>query len=45
MIPHLKEVLIWLLDLVAGTPLAQAVKRNRDAANALDAAVKEMLKQ
>jgi hypothetical protein len=42
---HLKEILIWLLDLVAGTPLAKAVKRNRDAANALDAAVKEMLKQ
>ncbi|MBU2935291.1 MULTISPECIES: hypothetical protein [Pacificibacter] len=42
--PHLKEISIWLLDLVAGTPLAKAVKRNHDAANALDAAVKEMLK-
>ncbi|MFT6168425.1 MAG: hypothetical protein ACJAR9_000535 [Celeribacter sp.] len=42
---HLKDISIWLLDLVAGTPLAQAVKRNRDAAHALDAAVKEMLEQ
>ncbi|SEK17780.1 hypothetical protein [Pacificibacter marinus] len=42
---HLKHLAIWLLDLVAGTPFAQAVKRNRDAAHALDAAVKEMLEQ
>jgi hypothetical protein len=42
---YLKQVAIWLLDLVAGTPLAQAVKRNQDAASALDAAVKEMLEQ
>lgn len=42
---RLKNLCIWVLDLVAGTPLAQAVKRNRDAANELDAAVKEMLEQ
>lgn len=42
---HLRTLLVWLSDLVAGAPLAQAIKRNRDAAHALDAAVKEMLKQ
>lgn len=45
MISYLKEVSIWLLDLVAGGPLAKAVQRNHDAASALDEAVKEMLKQ
>ncbi|WP_281277918.1 hypothetical protein [Pacificibacter maritimus] len=34
-----------LLDFLAGNALARAVSRNQDAAQALDAAVKEMLKQ
>jgi hypothetical protein len=42
---HLNIIALWLMDLAAGTALAQAVGRNRDAAQALDAAVKEMLEQ
>lgn len=32
-------------EVFLGDPLAQALKRNRDAARALDAVVKEMLEQ